>query len=95
MSRRCAMPRRRPGLITLNLGTGTRRVGAGRGESLRARQRPADRLRDRPRRPGDVPAYWGDPSLAEATLGWRARRGLDAMCADSWRWQQGNPRGYE
>jgi UDP-glucose 4-epimerase len=48
-----------------------------------------------PRRPGDVPAYWGDPSRAEATLGWRAQRGLDQMCADSWRWQQGNPNGYD
>jgi len=28
-------------------------------------------------------------------MGWRARRDLDQMCADSWRWQQGNPRGYE
>ena len=23
----------------------------------------------------------------QATLGWRAERGLDAMCADAWRWQ--------
>jgi hypothetical protein len=22
-----------------------------------------------------------------ALLGWRAERGLDAMCADAWRWQ--------
>ncbi|RZL53377.1 MAG: UDP-glucose 4-epimerase, partial [Variovorax sp.] len=36
-----------------------------------------------------------DPSLAESLLGWRARRDVNQMCADSWRWQQGNPRGYE
>jgi len=27
-------------------------------------------------------------------LGWRARRNLDQMCLDSWRWQQANPNGY-
>ena len=68
-----------------------RRLGAGGGDGLRARQRQADRLHIGPRRPGDVPAYWADPSAALATLGWRAQRGLDQMCADSWRWQQRQP----
>jgi UDP-glucose 4-epimerase len=27
-------------------------------------------------------------------LGWKAQRTLDEMCADAWRWQQGNPNGY-
>jgi UDP-glucose 4-epimerase len=27
-------------------------------------------------------------------LGWRAELGLDAMCADAWRWQSGNPKGF-
>ena len=27
-------------------------------------------------------------------LGWQARRGLDEMCADTWRWQSQNPQGY-
>ena len=47
-----------------------------------------------PRRSGDVAAYYADPALAERLLGWKARRGLDAMCADSWRWQAANPDGY-
>jgi len=83
------------GLVTLNLGTGQ---GASVLEVVRAFEGASGRTlpyKIGPRRPGDVPAYWGDPSLAEATLGWRARRGLDQMCADSWRWQQGNPNGYE
>jgi len=46
------------------------------------------------RRPGDVAASWADPARAEADLGWTATLGLDEMCADTWRWQSGNPEGY-
>jgi UDP-glucose 4-epimerase len=84
-----------PGLATLNLGTGR---GASVLEVVKAFERACGRpiaYEVGPRRAGDVPAYWGDPALAQATLGWTARRGLDQMCADSWRWQQANPRGYE
>jgi len=45
------------------------------------------------RRPGDVPAYYADPSLAATILDWHATRGIDAICADSWRWQNMNPNG--
>ena len=47
-----------------------------------------------PRRAGDIASSYADPERAEAELGWRATRDLDAMCADSWRWQSGNPEGY-
>lgn len=46
------------------------------------------------RRPGDVSACYADPSKAGRVLGWRARRDLAAMCADTWRWQSRNPSGY-
>lgn len=46
------------------------------------------------RRPGDLPAFWADPSRAEAELGWRATRTIDDMCADAWRWQSQNPDGF-
>jgi UDP-glucose 4-epimerase len=46
------------------------------------------------RRPGDIAACWADPSLARQLLGWEAKRGIDAMCADAWRWQTMNPEGY-
>jgi UDP-glucose 4-epimerase len=85
---------RHPGVLTLNLGTGR---GASVLEVIRAFERASGRTIPRdigPRRPGDVPAYWGDPAQAEKTLGWRATRDLDRMCADSWRWQQANPDGY-
>jgi UDP-glucose 4-epimerase len=37
-----------------------------------------------PRRPGDVAECIADPRRAAELLGWRAERGLDAMCADHW-----------
>jgi UDP-glucose 4-epimerase len=45
-----------------------------------------------PRRAGDVASCYADPSRAQKLLGWRATRGLDAICADAWRWQQGGGR---
>jgi UDP-glucose 4-epimerase len=47
------------------------------------------------RRPGDVAACYADPQHALALMGWRASRGLDQMCVDSWRWQSTNPNGFE
>lgn len=86
---------KQPGLLKVNLGTGE---GASVLDVVKAFERASGRPLNYeigPRRPGDVPAYWADPSLAQSVLGWHARRGLDQMCADSWRWQQANPNGYE
>ncbi|WP_227937392.1 UDP-glucose 4-epimerase GalE [Alkalihalobacillus deserti] len=47
------------------------------------------------RRPGDVAICYADPSKAKAVLGWAATKGIEEMCADSWRWQNTNPNGYE
>ncbi|MCF0143461.1 MAG: GDP-mannose 4,6-dehydratase, partial [Parasporobacterium sp.] len=47
-----------------------------------------------PRRPGDIDECYADPSYAAADLGWKAELDLKQMCADSWRWQSGNPEGY-
>lgn len=47
-----------------------------------------------PRRAGDIATCYSDPSKALAELGWRAERGIDKMCEDSWRWQKQNPNGY-
>ncbi|MBQ9912964.1 MAG: UDP-glucose 4-epimerase GalE [Clostridia bacterium] len=46
------------------------------------------------RRPGDVAVCYSDPSKAYEELGWKAERGIEEMCADSWRWQSQNPNGY-
>ena len=48
-----------------------------------------------PRRPGDLATCYSDPSKAERELGWKAEKGIDEMCADSYRWQHNNPNGYE
>jgi UDP-glucose 4-epimerase len=84
-----------PGIVTYNLGTGrgysVLEVVASF-EKASGRQIP---YRFVGRRPGDVASSYADPTLAEAALGWRATRGIDEMCADAWRWQSGNPSGYE
>lgn len=46
------------------------------------------------RRDGDVPMFYADPGQAETLLGWKAKRSLQEMCADHWRWQKSNPNGY-
>jgi UDP-glucose 4-epimerase len=46
------------------------------------------------RRPGDVAISYADPTRASAELSWSAQRGIGEMCADVWRWQSNNPRGY-
>ncbi len=48
-----------------------------------------------PRRAGDVAACYADPTLARERLGWTAKYDLARMCEDSWRWQSGNPNGFE
>ncbi|QZN97075.1 UDP-glucose 4-epimerase GalE [Symbiopectobacterium purcellii] len=48
-----------------------------------------------PRRPGDAPECWADPSLAKSELDWVATRDLEEMIRDSWNWQTLNPNGYE
>ena len=46
------------------------------------------------RRPGDVDAVYASPDKARRLLHWEAKRNLDDMCRDSWRWQSNNPQGY-
>ncbi len=84
--------RQHPGLLTVNLGTG-------QPVSVLEMVRGFEQASGRPvpyrivaRRPGDVAACWADPALAGRLLGWRARRGVDAMCRDAWRWQDGEAR---
>jgi UDP-glucose 4-epimerase len=81
--------------LTVNLGTGQ---GYSVLDVVKAFERASGRpvpYKIVPRRPGDVASCYADPALARSLLGWSATRGLDAMCADSWRWQSQNPTGFE
>ncbi len=48
----------------------------------------------KPRRAGDIATCYSNPAKAEKELGWKAERGLEDMCRDSWNWQRNNPEGY-
>jgi UDP-glucose 4-epimerase len=81
-------------ISTWNLGTGT---GTSVLELLHAFERAVGR--ERPyevveRRAGDIATSYADPSRAQAELCWVAKKSIDDMCADQWRWQSQNPEGY-
>ena len=46
------------------------------------------------RRAGDIAKCYAEPSYAKEILDWEAKRTIEDMCADSWRWQSNNPNGY-
>ncbi len=82
------------GVLTVNLGTGR---GHSVLEIIFAFEKASGRkipYSIAPRRSGDVAACWADPTRAQTLLRWRASRDIDAMCADTWRWQSNNPEGY-
>lgn len=92
----CALEKlaKNPGVVTYNLGTGQ---GYSVLEMIRAFEKASGKTVPytiTPRRHGDIAQCFADPSLAAQELGWKAERGLDAMCADTWHWQSKNPNGY-
>lgn len=77
-----------------NLGTG---AGTSVLEAIEAFERACGRPIPREvvgRRPGDIAACYADPAAAARDLGWKAAQGIDQACADTWRWQSANPRGF-
>lgn len=85
---------RQGGLLTVNLGTGK---GYSVLDMVKAFEQASGRpvnYQIAPRRPGDIAQCYADPGLAAELLGWRAENGIEAMCADTWRWQKLNPQGY-
>ena len=78
----------RSGILTVNLGTG-------RGYSVLEVIQAFATASGKPvpyrivgRRPGDIAQCYADPARAREALGWQAAFGIEAMCADTWRWQQ-------
>lgn len=83
------------GVFTYNLGTG---VGYSVLDLVKCFEKEYGKpipYTIKPRRPGDVPTCYADPTKAKEELGWVAERGIEAMCADAWRWQKNNPHGYD
>ncbi len=82
------------GIVTYNLGTGQ---GYSVLDMIKAFSKACGR--DLPyqieaRRPGDIDACYADPQKAKEEIGFVAKKTLEDMCADGWRWQQQNPDGY-
>lgn len=76
-------------------------LGTGQGYSVLDVVKAFEKASGRPvpyeivaRRPGDVAQCYANPAAAETILGWKAQFGIDRMCADHWRWQERNPRGF-
>lgn len=83
-----------PGIVTYNLGTGQ---GYSVLDVVKAFAKACGKeisYKIVERRPGDIACCYADPGLAAKELGWKASRGLDQMCEDTWRWQEKNPNGY-
>lgn len=83
-----------PGIVAYNLGTG-------RGYSVLEMIKAFEKASGRPvpykiveRRPGDIASCYADPSTVGRETGWAAQKGVDEMCADTWRWQSKNPEGF-
>ena len=84
-----------PGVVTYNLGTGR---GYSVLEMVAAFEKASGKsipYRIMERRAGDIASCYADPSLAKRELDWSTDRDIDEICADAWRWQSGNPNGYD
>jgi UDP-glucose 4-epimerase len=85
----------KPGCVPVNLGTGrafsVKEMLAGMSEASGHELK----YKIAGRREGDIAELYADPAFAKSFLGWEAKLGLDEMCADSWRWQSRNPKGFK
>jgi UDP-glucose 4-epimerase len=73
-------------------------LGTGRPTSVREILAVAERItgrsipvREEPRRAGDAPAIWADPTRSRQRLGWTAQYGIDEILETAWRWHQHLP----
>ena len=86
---------REKGVDAFNLGTGN-------GYSVLEMVKAFEKASGKPvkyelvdRRPGDIAMCYANPAKAKEILGWEAKRGIDEMCTDSWRFVDQNPNGIE
>jgi UDP-glucose 4-epimerase len=83
-----------PQVLTANLGTG---VGYSVLQMIDAFEKSSGTsipFQIVARRKGDIGICYADNTFAANRLNWSAEYDLDAMCADTWRWQSKNPDGY-
>ena len=82
------------GVVTYNIGTG---VGYSVLDVVKAFSKASGhdiKYKIAPRRPGDIAVCYADPTKAKKELGFEAKKTLDDMCEDTWRWQSMNKNGY-
>lgn len=82
------------GLVTYNLGTGK---GYSVLEMIVAFEKASNKkipYKIAKRRLGDIAQCYADSTKANIELGWKARRDLEKMAVDTWRWQKNNPEGF-
>lgn len=87
--------KKNPGLVTYNLGTGTGYSVIELIETFKKVSSTNIPYKIVGRRAGDVAICYADSSKANKALNWKAERGLEEMCRDSWAWQVKNPDGYK
>ncbi len=80
--------------FTVNLGTGRGYSVLEIVRAFEAASRRAVPYDIAGRRPGDIAVCYANPAMARELLGWQAKKGLEEMCADHWRWQSMNPQGF-
>ena len=81
-------------VMTINLGTG---LGYSVLDMVKAFEKASGKkvpYHIAPRRAGDIAKCYAEPAYAKKVLGWEAKKSIDDMCQDSWRWQSQNPNGY-
>ncbi len=84
-----------PGHTAVNLGTGN---GVSVLQLVAAVERASGVTFERQlvdRRPGDVATSFASVGRAAELFDWRAERGIDEMAADSWRWFERHPDGFD
>jgi len=85
----------KPGVVTYNLGSGTPTSVLQLVTTFTTVTGKDIPYEFAPRRPGDLPEFYADPTKAYKELGWKTEKTLEDMCRDSWNWQSKNPNGYK
>ena len=81
-------------ILTINLGSGKGYSVIEMVDAFEKTSNQAIKYSIKPRRSGDISECFADCSYAKEILGWEAKKSIDEMCEDTWKWQENNPNGY-